>query len=418
MGRAVWGMFFCLLLLAGPWTGISATDAFANEKAGASETAGPKRTRFVIALEKDAKYQISALTRPNRVVIDLPDIKIGLPPPLAGGPVGIVKSFRGGLAAPGKVKIVIDVTEPVVVEKSALEGGGRHHGPNLVLEIAPVASSRDTSNQVFADARIGNAGLSGVQPPMPHPAPRPGKRQAKMFKPLIVLDPGHGGHDSGAERNGVVEKNAVLAFSLVLRDQLSRTGRYRVLMTRDDDTFVPLDERREIAERHHASLFMAIHADYANPRARGATIYSLRDRRARDLTRETVGKVSRNVLSDSEIKAIRNIKVADTNAVEGFLTDLAKRDVKTTTTRTSLLSRSVLEFMGDATNLMANPDREANFRVLQTVKVPAVLLELAFVTNKRDAANLKSKSWRRKVSASIVEAIDNYFNQQVARLPM
>jgi N-acetylmuramoyl-L-alanine amidase len=381
------------------------------------------RTRFVIALTREASFQVSSLSQPNRVVVDLPDVGIGLPPDIGREPVGLVKAFRGGLAAPGQVKVVIDVTDPVVVEKAKIEPAKAGHGPRLVLEIVPVTqassgSARPGTVQAFSQARIGSAGLGMVQPPLPKRVVKRSDRAAKAFKPTIVLDPGHGGHDSGAQRNGVIEKNAVLAFSLLLRDRLEATGRYKVLMTRSDDTFVPLDERRDFAERNRAALFMAIHADYAGSGASGATIYSLRDSVARDLKRSAVGEVVRNVLSPQEIKAIKSTEVADANVVKGFLADLAQREVETTTARTSLFSRSVIEYMGDATTMMNNPDRTAAFRVLKTAKVPAVLVELAFVSNKRDAANLKSDVWRRKVADSMVTAVDSYFSQQVARLPM
>ena len=101
-----------------------------------------------------------------------------------------------------------------------------------------------------------------------------------------MLDPGHGGHDSGADRHGTVEKEVVLAFGKALRDKLNATGRYKVLMTRDNDTFLPLEERREFAEEHKAALFIAIHADYVTrANVRGATIYSLREGVANDLAR-------------------------------------------------------------------------------------------------------------------------------------
>jgi N-acetylmuramoyl-L-alanine amidase len=210
----------------------------------------------------------------------------------------------------------------------------------------------------------------------------------------------------------------VLAFSHVLRDRLKATGRYNVLMTRDDDTFVELDARREFAEHHRASLFMAIHADYAGSSASGATIYTLRDRVASELQRSAAGEVAEHVLSDKELQAIKRIEVADTHAVRGFLADLAQREVAVTHERTNVFARSIIEYMGDATTMMDNPDRSAAFRVLKTAKVPSVLVELAYVTNKRDAANLRSDAWRRKVADSLVTAIDNYFTHQVARLPM
>jgi N-acetylmuramoyl-L-alanine amidase len=376
------------------------------------------RTRFVIALDRDAAFQVSSLSHPNRVVVDLPDVRIGLPPQPVNEAVGLVKSFRGGLAAPGRLRIVIDVTTPVIVERAAIERGANGNGSRLVLDIVPVDALKAGSPKALANARVGSAGLGSIQPPLPRPAQKPADRAARSFKPTIVLDPGHGGHDSGAKRNGAIEKEVVLAFSLVLRDRLQASGRYNVLMTRDHDKFVELDERREFAERNKASLFMAIHADYAGSNASGATIYSLRDNVANELKRSAVGEVARSVLSDQELQAIRRTEAADPRSITGFLTDLAQREVYATRERTSVLARSMIEFMGASTPLMNNPDRSAAFTVLRTAKVPAVLVELAYVTNKKDAANLKSDAWRRKVANSIVTAIDNYFTHQVARLPM
>jgi N-acetylmuramoyl-L-alanine amidase len=238
-----------------------------------------------------------------------------------------------------------------------------------------------------------------------------------MFKPVIVLDPGHGGDDTGAMKHGTVEKNVVLAFSLKLRDKLMASGRYKVLMTRDRDTFVELHERRAFAERHGAHLFVAVHADYAQSNARGATIYSLRDSVANALQRSAKGEVSENVLSDAALRAVRRVE-PDLTAVRAILADLARREVETTRDRTSVFVRSVIENMGSTTNLKDNPDRSAAFVVIKTAKVPSILIELGYVTNEADAELLKSEAWREKVSGSIVTAIDNYFSHQVARIPM
>ncbi|MBS0240708.1 MAG: N-acetylmuramoyl-L-alanine amidase [Proteobacteria bacterium] len=383
--------------------------------AGEAHDAAHLRTRFVIALERDAQFQVSALAQPNRVVIDLPDMRIGLPNEPGNGPAGLVSSFRSGLTAPGQQRVVIDVTMPVVVEKAKIEHdkSGRH----LVIEIIPASAAKQAA-KTLAAARVGNAGLAGIQPPLPRRAMKPSARAAASFKPVLVIDPGHGGHDSGAQRNGTVEKDAVLAFSLVLAERLRATGRYTVLMTRSDDTFVPLDDRRDFAERNKAALFMAIHADYAGSSAQGATIYSLRDSVANELRRSAAGEVAHDVLSEREVQALKRTEVADAGAVSGFLADLARREVAVTQERTNVLARSMIENMGDATTMMSNPDRTAAYRVLKTAKVPSVLVELAYVTNRQDAANLKSDAWRHKVAASIVTAIDNYFSHQLARLPL
>jgi len=387
----------------------------------AAPTAPPKKTRFVIALERKVDYQVQSLPDPNRVIVDLPTVKLQLPPSLTGQPVGIVSGFRAGLGAPGKMRVVINVTEPVVVEKSELldAGGG---GPVLLaLEISPVATDMTSLLQAavaMPPSVVQRASVnSAIQPPVPRPAERPDKRAANAYKPLIVLDPGHGGHDSGATRNGIVEKDAVLAFALTLRDQLRATGRYRVAMTRDDDTFVPLEERREFAEERKAALFIAIHADYAGSQARGATIYTLRDAVASNLAASARRESANEALSDSELAAVKGIG-RQGPAVKSILADLVGREVESTRDRTNIFARAVIENMGRSTNMNENPDRNAAFQVLKTAKIPAVLIELAYVTNRADAAQLRSEDWRRNVSRSIRSAIDNYFSHNATRLPM
>jgi N-acetylmuramoyl-L-alanine amidase len=378
-----------------------------------------RRTRFVIGLEKSAEFHVFALTSPNRVIVELPDVKMQLPVHGGDAPVGLVRSFRGGLSAPGKSRIVIDVTAPVVVEGASIEKAkdGRSH--RLVLDIVPVdaltKSAEGTRRPLKTSASA--LGAIGVQPPLPKAAQRPDRKAANEYKPLIVIDPGHGGQDSGAIKWGTVEKDVVLAFSKALREKLLATGRYKVMMTRDDDTFVDLDARREIAERNNAALFIAVHADYAGSGARGATIYSLKENVANDLKRSAKGEVTENVLSAKELTAMRKSE-SDVSAVQGILADLAQREVNTTKERTSVFSRSVIDYMGATTNMQNNPDRSAAFRVLKTAKVPAVLIELAYVSNQQDAKNLKSDEWRNKVSGSIMTAIENYFSNQIARLPM
>ncbi len=382
------------------------------------------RTRFVIGLEKPTDFQVLSLSNPNRVIVDMPDVRMQLPAQAGVESVGLVQSFYGGLSAPGKTRVVIAVTAPVIVEKAVVEKSrdGRTH--RLVLDIVPVDSAsrgqpRKPLKTTVALASLGAAPSTGsMQPPLPKLAVRPEVKAQKAFKPIIVIDPGHGGHDSGATKFGTVEKDVVLAFSKVLRDKLNATGRYKVLMTRDTDTFVELDARRDFGEQHNAALFIAVHADYAGAHARGATIYSLREGVAKDLKRSAKGEVSANVLSATELAAVKKHDGEATAAVRSILSDFAEREVEVNKDRTNLFSRSVIDVMGGSTNLHNNPDRSAAFRVLKTAKVPAVLIELAYVTNREDAANLKSDEWRGKVANSISTAVENYFSNQMARIPM
>ncbi len=378
----------------------------------------PRKTRFVIALEHRVKYEVQALPNPNRVIVDLPNVKLQLPPALSGAPVGIVSGFRAGLSAPNRIRVVIDVTEPVVVEKAEFDGTGK--GPALLsIEIAPAAINMAALVQSAATAPPGARRMSigAIQPPVPRPAERPDKRAARTYKPLIVLDPGHGGMDSGAIRNGTVEKEVVLEFAKTLRDQLRASGLYRVAMTRDDDTFIPLEARRTFAEERNAALFIAIHADYASSRARGATIYSLRQTVANALAASARRESANETLSTEELGRLQSLG-QQAPTVKGILADLATRETQVNHDRTGTFVKAVIENMGQSTNMTETPDRTAAFQVLLTAKVPAVLIELAYVSNRADAEQLRSEKWRREVAQSIRSAIDNYFSHQGARLPL
>lgn len=377
------------------------------------------QTRFVIGLDSQVQYQVFSLANPNRVVVELPAVKLRLPPKIDGNPVGLVKSFRGGVAAPGQSRVVINVTEAVVVRSAKIEPAQSGKGHQLALNIVPVAAK-------FALARKSgkslpkptfSLGASGLQPPLPTRAQHPDAMASRSFKPTIVIDPGHGGHDSGAKKNGVIEKEVVLAFSKALRKKLEATGRYRVLMTRDRDVFIKLSERVNYAERNKADLFIAVHADYARSSASGATVYSLRDSVARGLRRSAKRKVASSVLTSDELKKVKKAR-GDISIVKSFLSDLAQREVDATGARTDVFSKSVINFMGQSTTMRSSPHKKAGFRVLKTQKFPSVLIELAYVTNKSDAQKLKSNSWRDKVSSALTEAVDSYFTQQIARFPM
>ncbi len=387
---------------------------------GAAKDPGEKttRTRFIIGLEQAVEFEVAALENPNRVFVDLPEVKVVLPDPLGDTPAGLIKGFRHGMSAPGKSRVVIDVTGPVVVEKYSIEKPADGKFARIVIDLVS-ADEATVTEEARAAMRAGALGLGAVslQPPTPKPAQSPQARAANAFKPVIVIDPGHGGEDGGARKFGTLEKDVVLSFSLKLREKLNETGRYKILMTREKDVFVPLEERREFAERNQAALFIAIHADYAaRATARGATIYSLRPQLSESLRRAAKG-LKESVLSSQESAQIKKVG-GDANAVRDMLADLAQLDVDRKGERTNVLVQSVLSFMGSTTNMMDNPDRKAAFVVLKTTTVPSILLELGYLTSTADAQQLKSDQWRDSVSGSLVTAIDNYFANHVARLPM
>jgi N-acetylmuramoyl-L-alanine amidase len=404
--------------VADPSATVPAAAAMPAEVGAENKLAAPIRTRFMIGLDKSAAYTVTALTNPNRVVIDVPMVGLRLPPDPGPNPVGLVRSVRSGGAGAGQTKVIIEVTEPVVIEKTKIEKAVQGKGFHLAVDILPAGSVMTTAKKPLKSQPFA-LGAAGIQPPLPMPAKRPADAAKAAYKPIIVIDPGHGGYDTGAEKHGIVEKDVVLAFAKVLRDKIEKTGRYRVLMTRDTDVFVPLDERRAFGEKHQAALFIAVHADYATTSARGATIYSLRENVANSLKRSAKGDVSEHLLSDGELSAVEKASGSkEVSAVKDILADFAGREVETTQERTNIFSRSVIEHMGETTSLREKPDQQAAFRVLKTAQFPSVLIELAYVTNKEDAKLLKSDAWRGKVADSITTAVENYFSHQIARLPM
>ena len=412
-----WSVVAAAFAVASPLQAQQLVSAPTSYKIKPSEKAPPPkiettRTRFIVNLERHVDFEVSSLTHPNRVLVDLPEVRLVLPDAIGDTPVGLIKSFRHGVSAPGKSRVIIDVTGPVVIEKTEIEKGPDGKSAKLTIDIVS-ASEATAAIEASAAMRAGALGLgaTGLQPPVPRPAISPQVRAAGSYKPVIVIDPGHGGDDSGATRFGTVEKNVVLSFSLKLREKLSATGRYKVLMTRDTDTFIPLEERREFAERNQAALFMAIHADYtARASARGATIYSLRPQMADTLRRSAQGGVDDSVLSGKDAALVQKAN-GDVGTVRSMLADLARQELDLTRERTSVFVRSVINFMGGSTNLMDNPDRGAAFVVLKTAKMPSILIELGYITNAEDAHQLKSDQWRDKVSGSIVTAVDSYFTQ-------
>jgi len=401
------------------------TGQIAGQTRKQPEAATDERTRFVIEVAKAVEFQVFALSGPDRVIVDMQATRMRLPQ-RPGKPVGVIKDFRAGVSSKDRSRVVIDVMEPVVIDRAVLKPASAGQAKQIVLDILPtrVKLAMDKRGDQMRSQAMGlgikpvTANTASVQPPLPRQADTPSTVEAQTFKPLIVIDPGHGGKDSGAMKYGVQEKAVVLKFSHALRRQLEATGRYRVKMTRSDDTFVPLGERRAFAERNKAALFMSVHANYfSSSRVRGAAIFSLRSRVAARLRKSARAKISRSVLSSDEERKIRKAS-ANVSTIRKILGDLAAREVDTTRSRTRMFTQSIIRTMSERTKMYGRPDQEAGFKVLKTAKVPSVLIELAFVSNRRDARLLTSKRWRRNVAGSIVDAVDNYFSHRLARLPL
>ncbi len=187
--------------------------------------------------------------------------------------------------------------------------------------------------------------------------------------------------------------------------------------------FVELGERVAYAERQNANLFIAVHADYSgeNSRARGATIYSLRENRSptRCSAPRRVRSPTTFLRRTRPMPCARPASTTTCRPSKPSLPISRGREVNATKERTSIFTRSVIEYMGASTEMRSEPDQQAAFRVLKTAQFPSVLIELAYVTNKQDAALLPvGRSGVTRSRISIMTAVENYFSNQIARLPM
>lgn len=381
--------------------------------ASAKTSTSTQRTRISIDLRRKSTFEIFSLNNPNRVIIELPQVGMRLPHLSRAHSNGLVRKLRAGRYAPGRSRIVIDVSEPVVVEQSQVKLKTAGRGAKLELVLVPFKSVNKRTRDALRRPSFGLGGPM-AQPPVPRRARgRTGRNIA--YKPLIVIDPGHGGKDSGARKFGVNEKDVVLAFGRTLRKRLLKTGRYRVKMTRSEDVFVTLGKRRQFAEDNTAALFIAIHADYAGSNARGATIYSLRQGLANKLRQSAAADAAKSAMSGGVMKYV-SAQSADLRAVRGILGDLAQREVHANLERTNMFTKIAVTQMGATTTMRSQPHRQAAFKVLKTAKVPAVLIELAYVSNRRDAARLQSQRWRNQVSGSLVTAIEKYFSHSMSQI--
>jgi len=374
-----------------------------------------KQTRFILDLDRSIPVRAFPLADPYRVVIDIPQVTFQLPPGIGTAGRGLIKAFRYGLVMPGGSRIVFDLTGPAKISNVSVLEAANGQPPRLVLELEEAdrttfvqslpPENRPELRPAIADAREAPLPVSAVPAEPEKPAAPPSPPDSR---PVIVIDPGHGGPDNGTQWDGTSEKNLVLAFALALRDRIDKSGKYRVVMTRTDDTFIPLDDRVKFARSQSASLFVSIHAD-ALPRhegdAQGATIYTLSDR-ASDAEAERLAE------AENKADAIGGVNLTEEpTEVADILIDLAQRETRTFSNRFAHL------LMGDmktVTRMHKNPLKSAGFRVLKAPDVPSVLVELGYVSNKDDLEHLVSDDWRSRTVGAVAHAIDTFFAKRLA----
>jgi len=357
-----------------------------------------KQTRFVMDLDRKIDLAAFTLADPYRVVVDLPQIAFNLPDKAGEHGRGLVKAFRYGLIMLGGSRIVIDTKGPVRIDRAFVMAAAEGQPARLVLDLA--ATDRDSF--------LRNIALEN-RPARTQRQPAVAVKPDGDPRPVIVLDPGHGGIDTGTHGlDGELEKDVVLTFATEVRDKLAQSGKYRVLMTRTDDTFVPLNERVRFARSHNASLFISIHADSLPKKegqAEGATVYTLS---------EHASDAEAARLADDENKAdvIAGVDLtAEPDDVANILVDLAQRETKTFSLQ---FAHSTVKEFKTIARLHKRPMKSAGFVVLKAPDVPSVLIELGYMSNRSDLNHLVSTAWRTKTATALAQAVDDFFAPRLA----
>lgn len=364
-------------------------------------------TRFVLELTESVPYRVLTLADPFRIVIDLPESqwrggKTPTPPPgsLIGG-------LRYGLFKHGVSRVVIDLNQPANIIRQFRLDADASAGHRIVVDVAPTDASTFRSNIASVESE-GWKKYAAAQASRQHAAveapleAKPGDEE----KRVIIIDAGHGGVDPGAiGRTGVYEKAIVLLMARELDRQLKATGRYRTVLTRDRDIYIPLRNRFEIAHKAGGDLFLSLHVNTHRSRdLRGFSVYTLS---------ETASDKEAAALAAKENKSdvLAGYDLSGYDEQTAFiLLDLAQRDTSKTSWR--FAQTLVNNLRTEKITMLRKPHRFAGFAVLKSPTVPSVLVEVGYLSNKHEEKKLKTAEYQRRIAAGIVKAIDAFFETE------
>jgi N-acetylmuramoyl-L-alanine amidase len=365
-------------------------------------TSTPERARLILDLSAPTEFAIASLAEPNRIAIDVKasGLKFAAPADVAGE--GVVSGYSVEMAEGGRARTLLTLGLPAQVQQAyvleAVADQPARLVVDLILDTPENFAARVATDLAMAMAKAGEVAAPNSIVSEPEPEPEiPG------IRPLIVIDPGHGGVDNGATApNGVHEKNIVLAFAVALQRALVETGRFDVALTRADDSFLRLEERVALARQNKADLFISIHADsFQQQEISGASVYT-RDERATDVLDKVLAD------GENEVDVIAGFAVPQMQpAVVEILVDLMRRQMRR---QSFIAAQSIVRELKPSIALRPFPVRQADFFVLQAPDVPSLLLELGFLSNASDIANLQESGWRDKTIGALARGITAYFD--------
>ena len=387
-GGALPGLFaatLCLLAVAaGPALG---KDGVLNVRFGGDQN----ETRVVIELDKAAKGRLVDGGQGDKALtLSLSDV--GAAADLQGHGQGLVAAWTAEKSF-GDARLKLQLTRAAVVKRRFLLPPS--DGVSVYRYVIDLQAADGPTTSQADPAASRPAAAPGPLTPVSNPAP------PLHLKKVIVIDAGHGGHDPGAQGADSREKDINLAAARTLKAALEKSGRYKIVMTRDSDTFVPLETRVQIARHADADLFISLHSD-SGPDAsmHGATVYTLSDKGS--------DRVVRNVMAENDWFINVNMPGRD-RSVNQILLDLTQR---ATRNRSAAFAENLLDHIGGGVQLVRRSHRDAGFVVLLAPDVPAVLLEMGFITNPDDEKLLNDPAKRGRFMSAVARSIDDYFGEQ------
>jgi N-acetylmuramoyl-L-alanine amidase len=413
--------FIVTVLLLGLCGAVAAETASPTlpDVIAARVTTTPQRARLILDLSGQTKFAIVSLDNPPRIAVDVAAgaLKFATPPLPAG--TGIVTSYAVELAEPGRARTTLTLDGPVQVQQAYTLDAFDTEPARLVVDLIP-DTVENFSKRVappLADNSTPPGGTNAAPAPSAsapvataapadNAAATPTAAPAKP-KPLIVLDPGHGGIDNGATApNGVHEKAIVLAFALKLQALLVKSGRFDVALTRSDDEYLTLEQRVALARTNKADLFISLHADtFGQPQIRGTSIYT-RDEQATDVLDKVLAE------NENKFDVVSGFAVPKmTPATVNVLLDLMRRQMRK---QSFMAAQSIIHTLQPSIELRRFPVRAADFFVLQAPDVPSMLIELGFMSNNDDIAHLMNPQWQDRVADALSRGIAGYFDGAAA----
>ncbi|MDQ1847871.1 N-acetylmuramoyl-L-alanine amidase [Gemmobacter fulvus] len=362
------------------------------EPAGSSITQTGPALEITLVLSQPVPWRVRLMADPPRLVLDVREVDwTGIDRvPRAG-----ITDLRAGVFRPGWSRLVAELPGPFRIRTAGMDTEGGTH-VRLVLE--------PTTAETFA-ASAAAPEPAGWALPAPADLPKPTRQGEGPL--VVVLDPGHGGIDPGAERDGFTEADLMLTFARELKEVLLRDGGFVVVLTREEDVFVPLETRISVSRAAGAHVFVSLHADaLAEGEAVGATLYTLSDE-ASDAAAKTLAERH----DRADLLAGVDLTEQD-DLVATVLMDMARTETMPRVDRLALALEGAIK--GAELKMHRHPIQEAGFSVLKSPDIPSILIELGFLSSERDLARLRDPAWRAKMAAAVRDGLTAWAAQDAA----